>query len=510
MENVINERLQLIVKNRYVLVLFIILFLILDSLVFILPYYLNGYAIPVGWDTPWYIRNMRLIEEQGVYSLFMKTREINFFSILEYLFASMFNISFTVTAMVFPILIVLLFPLVNFQIVKRLTKSNGVSLLSMLFTIIDYNIVRMAGIFHRNVFCLLLIETAFFLVLPNLLKQQSKKTLFVFVSLATLAGISQIETFVIAMVVLSFLLLFYLKHRLVKFAKFLLLCILLPASLVTLFEAPFLSSFVGDHIAFNPATKPYYQHFIPQPGNYVLSLGMGLIPLFIVGMHVLFRNITKYDEPIFQFFFFWNSAVIAGSFLPIFNVRIPGWRFLLLLVLPPVVIFGVVKLRLGRPPFSTKKTLLSITLIVASIIPSLTGVALNQQLYYRPWVTNDSYHKLVWIGDYSQNNVCIFVLYFDKGTSTYDWAELYRNWIWAVVGTRTNVYFGDIEYLLQYQPTNFENQFLNSTSYSFWNELEDFTLNNARVYTIEEWYEPPLNETHLVEVKSDIYFMEFD
>jgi len=50
---------------------------------------------------------MRLIEEQGVFSLFTRTREINLFCILEYMFASILNISFTLTATIVPIVLIL-------------------------------------------------------------------------------------------------------------------------------------------------------------------------------------------------------------------------------------------------------------------------------------------------------------------------------------------------------------------------------------------------------------------
>ncbi|HIH97018.1 MAG TPA: hypothetical protein HA348_06035 [Thermoplasmata archaeon] len=41
-------------------------------------------------------------------------------------------------------------------------------------------------------------------------------------------------------------------------------------------------------------------------------------------------------------------------------------------------------------------------------------------------------------------------------------------------------------------------------------DLENFTLEGMNVYLIKELYENPLNETYWVEVKSGIYYMEFD
>jgi len=515
MENLVEEKLRVLLKNRYILVLFILLFLILDSLVFVLPYYLEGYAIPVGWDTPWYISNMRLIEEQGVFPFFVKTHGINFFSILEYLIASAFNISFITAAMGVPIAIALLFPLVNFQIAKKLAKSNGLSLLAMLFTIVDYNVVRMAGIFHRNLFCLLLIQIAVFLVLPNLLEQRSNRDFLIFVSLMVIAGISQMETFAMAMTVLSLLLFFYLKQRLVKCAKFLLLYILVPIFLVVLLEAPFLPILIEGHMIVNPmymASHPHRTDLTAHPWNYALSLGMGLIPLFVVGTYVCFKNVMKHQKPLFQLLLFWNLTVIAGSFLPVFNVRVPGWRFLLLVIFPAVALSGFVKLFLWMSSLPRKRAL-SVLLLKALLLAtlfaiSLTGIISNQKSVYRPWISDEIYRKLVWISDYAPNSADMVVLYVDSGASTFDYAQFYRNWVWAVISTRANVYFGNVDSLLQSEPTSFEDPYLNLTSHIFWDNLENFTLEGTNIYLIEEWYEFPLDNANLKEVKPGIYYIQ--
>jgi len=510
-----EERLHLILKKRYVLVLFLILFLVLDSLVFILPYYLQGYTIPFGWDTAWYIRNMRLIAEQGIYSFFIKTHEINLFCILEYLFASTFNVSFMLTETILPIMISLLFPLVNFQIVRRFTGSWKLSLVAMAFTIIDYNIVRMTVDLHRNLFCLLLSEIAVFLILPRFLEKTSKKDFFIFVSLMVMAGLSQMETFAVVMVALFLLSLFYFKRRFFHASKLLWLCILTPILIVVFVEAPFLPSLIRGHMIFNPMYTTLYPHrqgFTAHLWNYVLSLGTGLIPLFIAGTYILFRNAMKYQKPLFQLLFFWNITVIAGSFLPVFNVRLPGWRFLLLVIFPPVALLGLAKLFLWRPSLSRAHALmvllLKILLLVTLFTLNLAGIILNQQSVYRHWITKDIYHKLVWISNDTQCKACVVIMYLDKGAPTFAYAEFYRNWIWAVIGTKTNVYFGDLDSLLEFKPTNFEDPYMNMTSHIFWNDLENFTPEKANVYLIEDWYEPLPDNEKIREVERGIYRVE--
>lgn len=499
MENLIGDKFRLIFKKRYVLVLLIILFLILDSLVFILPYYLKGYTIPVGWDTAWYIRNMQLIKEQGFYAFFIKTHGIYLFCILEYFFASTFNIPFMSTEMIFPIMISLLFPLVNLQIVRRIAGSWKLSLIAMAFTVIDYNIVRMTADLHRNLFCLLLSEVAVFLILPRFLEKASKKDFFIFVLLMVMAGLSQIETFAVVMVMLFLLLIFYIKKHFLHASKLLWLCILIPTLTVVLFEAPFLPSFIEEHIAFNPAVNPYRQDFVAQPWSYLTSLGAGLFPLYIIGMYCLLKKSGKdlvgHECLLISF---WNFIVIIGSFLPWFGVRVPGWRVLLLTTVPPVATLGFAKLFSKRSSVAKKKIIVLTVLITLS----LATIIASQIRSYKPWISEENYEKLVWISNENQNNPCIFVLCLNKRL---EWAKLYRNWVWAVVGTRTNVYFGDVDSLLQSEPTNFKDACLNATSHVFWSQLENFTLEGADIYLIKEWYELSLGDEKLEEVAPGIY-----
>jgi len=497
MGNLIEERLRLILKKRYVLVLFPILFLILDSLVFILPYYLNGYTIPVGWDTAWYIHNMQLIREQGLYPFFIKTHGINLFCILEYLFASAFNISFMLTATIVPIMLSLLFPLVNFQIVRRSTASWKLSLVAMAFTIVDYNIVRMTVDLHRNLFCLLLSQVAVFLILPRLLEKASKKDFFIFVSLMAMAGLSQVETFAVVMAILFLSSIFYIKKHFLDASKLLWLCIITPTLMVIFIQAPLLPIFAEGHMVLNPAVSPYRQNFVAQPWSYLESLGAGLIPLYVIGLHCLLKELSEnFASRQHLLISFWNFVVIIGSFLPLFGVRVPGWRVLLLTTFPPVATMGFAKL-FSKKSSITKKKLIALTVLLTL---SLATIIASQTRSYRPWISEENYERLVWIGNENQNNSCIFVLCLNMSPG---WAELYRNWIWAVIGTKTNVYFGNIESLLQSKPTRFEDPYLNLTSSIFWDDFENFTLDEANIYLIEEWYNLTLDNENLEKVPHD-------
>lgn len=148
---------------------------------------------------------------------------------------------------------------------------------------------------------------------------------------------------------------------------------------------------------FNPmytTLHPTRKNLTTQPLNYALSLGMGLIPLFIADTYVLFRNAIKHQKPLFQFLLFWNFTAIANSFLPVFKVRVHGWRLLLRLTFSPVVILGFAKLFIGRRSFSDvrapKVFLLKLLFLVTLFATSLTGIISTQQSRYRPWIKKTS------------------------------------------------------------------------------------------------------------------------
>jgi len=467
-------------RSSVVFLLAILYFFVLTA-----PYYVWGHVPPVGWDTPWYIYNMRLLAEQGPYSLFEKTPGINLYSVFGYVISSVFRISFVDIEKFLPIILATSFSLVNYKVIKRMTKSWKLSLLAMVFTIFDWNILRLATDLHRNLFSFLLVEIALFLLLPDILEQSSKKKVTAFSILLTVSGLAHLETFALATLVLFILFLFYLKWRLFQEAKILLLCILLSSLLVIVFEIPFILRYLEGHPLLNASqsSAPRFAY----PWDYFISLGVALIPFYVVGLHMSFSAFQGKSEKSFLALPLWNLVLIAGSFLPFLITTVPGARFLFLVTIPPLATIGYTKV-------CTKKSLKFKTAVL--LIVTLSAVILRiayLSTSYLPWISKDNYEKLLWINDDKQDKPYIFVLYFDKTQWTSGFAELNRHWVWALSGTRANFYFGKVENLLNNEPTRSDIDYINSTSYYFWNELENLTLKNARIYIIAEWYEAPIN-----------------
>jgi len=474
---------------------------IANFLILSFPYFVKWCIVPVGWDAAWYVRNMRLIADQGLLALFEKTGGINFYCVFEYFLSSIFHVSFTLTEKVLPIVIGVSYSLVNFKIVRKFSKSWKLPLIAMGLSIVAFNTARMVQDLHRNLFCFLLVQVALFLILPDILENASRKKAACFISLMVLAGISHVETFALAILALFLLLLFYLRKHLSKKTRLLFIYIAIPSLLVFLLESPFLLNYLKGAVFLDQSIKFSYEAWIALPWSYFISLGGALIPFYVIGLyHSLSTSIKNQKEQLLFLISFWNLVIISCSFIPWFGIKIPGYRFLLLATVPVVSTIGFAKF-LAYKNLNKKKTALSIVLIALAVATQISYISNN----YNPWISNSQYEKLMWIANNKRDDPCTFVLYFDGGETTHLVVEMYGFWIEAVVGSRTNVYFGEISYLLRSESTPSENQFMNETSFAFWSMMKNFTLKNE-IYLIKDWYNTTsADQEYLKKVSEGIY-----
>lgn len=468
---------------RFFVIVFFLL-IVANFLILLFPYLIDGYIVPIGWDTAWYVRNMRLIEEQGLSALFRETRELNFYSIFEYFLSSTFQISYTVTEKVLPVTIGVLCSLVNFQIIKKFSKSWKLSLIALGFSIVAFNIARMVQDLHRNLFCIFLIQIAIFLILPDILENTSRKKTILFIFLLVVAGISHMETLAFTMVYLLLLLILFVRKPPLAKIKLILICIVIPSMAVFLLESPFLLNYLKGAVFFDASIKFSYEEWVALPWNYFLSLGGPLIPFYIIGLREGVLECRKNQkQQLLLMITLWNIIAIGGSFIPWLGIKIPGYRFLLLTTEPVVATIGFAKF-LSYRKLKVEKVALSTAIITLALVSQILYIAYN----YNAWLSNDQYERLTWIAKHKREDPCTFVMYFDNGEQTYLTAEMYSFWIKAIVSSKTNVYFGEISYLLKGEPTNSsENKFLNETSFAFWAMMNNFTLENE-IYLSDDWY----------------------
>jgi hypothetical protein len=232
------------------------------------------------------------------------------------------------------------------------------------------------------------------------------------------------------------------------------------------------------------STNFSYKEWIASPWSYLISLGGALIPFYVIGLHHnLSTSIKNQEKQLLFLISFWNLVVIGGSFIPWFGIKIPGYRFLLLATVPVVSTIGFAKF-LAHKNLNKKKIALSIVLIALAVVTQIVYISNN----YNPWLSNSQYEKLMWIANNKRDDPCTFVLYFDSGETTHLVVEMYGFWIQAVVGSRTNVYFGRIPDLLSSQPTQSEDQYMNETSFAYWNMMKNNFIIENDIYVISDWY----------------------
>lgn len=470
--------------SKKTLAAILFLLVITNFLILSFPYLLKRLSVPVGWDTAWYVRNMRLIADQGFPALFEATGGINFYSVFEYFLSSIFHVSFMLTEKVLPIIIGVSYSLVNFGIVRKFSKSWKFPFIAMGLSIIAFNTARMVQDLHRNLFCFMLVQIALFLILPDVLEHASKKKAICFIFLMTLAGISHVETFALVMFALFLFVLFYSRKHPFGKAKPLFIYIAIPSLLVFLLEFPFLLNYLKDAVFLDQSTNFSYKEWIAVPWSYLFSLGGALIPFYVIGLyHSLSTSLRKQEEQRLFLISFWNIVVIVGSFTPWFGIKIPGYRFLLLATVPVVATIGFARFFAYRN-LNKKNVALSIVLIALAAATQVIYISNN----YNSWLSNTQYEKLMWIANNKKDDPCTLVLYFNSGETTHLVVEMYGFWIQAVVGSRTNIYFGRIQDLLNLQPTQSENQYMNETSFAYWNMMKnDFIIENE-IYLVADWY----------------------
>jgi hypothetical protein len=387
------------------------------------------------------------------------------------------------TEKVLPIVIGVSYSLVNFGILRKFSKSWKLPLIAMGLSIIAFNTARMVQDLHRNLFCFMLVQIALFLILPDILEHASKKKATCFIFLMVLAGISHMETFALAMTALFLFVLFYSRKHSLE-VKPLLIYIAIPSLLVFLLESPFLLNYMKEAVFLDQSTNFSYKEWIASPWSYLISLGGALIPFYVIGLHHnLSTSIKNQEKQLLFLISFWNLVVIGGSFIPWFGIKIPGYRFLLLATVPVVSTIGFAKF-LAHKNLNKKKIALSIVLIALAVVTQIVYISNN----YNPWLSNSQYEKLMWIANNKRDDPCTFVLYFDSGEATHLVVEMYGFWIQAVVGSRTNVYFGRIPDLLSSQPTQSEDQYMNETSFAYWNMMKNNFIIENEIYLISDWY----------------------
>jgi len=258
-----------------------------------------------------------------------------------------------------------------------------------------------------------------------------------------------------------------------------------------------------EYQSLNTSVNFSFQQFVATPWDYGVYLGIALLPFYIAGLYTSLTTYKKNSKDGFLIIPLWNIIIIAGSFVPLLAIKIRGVRFLYLATVPLLATIGYARL-------SNKRGLRFKTVTFAIVF----GLAAISRVYYlstsySPWISERNYQQLKWIDGNNNDKPYIFVLYFNKTSSTSSMAELDRHWVWALCGTKGVVYFGTVENLLKKQPTNSSDPYINATSHFFWSEIEDLTLNDTRIYFVKDWYETSISSGNFtLGEHEDVYWIQ--
>jgi len=454
---------------------------------------------------------MRIISDKGFYALFRERYvEISlFYSVFEYFIFIFFQIPPVILETFLPIIMGVCITLLNYLVIKEIYHSSILELLVLISSIFSLNTMRLVTDLHRNLFSLILVQISLFIILPKYLRVPRKKESTILILALVLTGFSQIESFFMVEATLICLFLHSLLVKSFKRAESLFLITFTSSLLFVLMASPLLNRLYS-HMFFNPERSP-------QPArmeDYLKFLGGPSIPFYLIGFLISMLSYKKKHEDVYLILFVWNTVLISVSFLPFFGVIIPGWRSLLLTTVPVITTIGLTLLSrleihvIVNGGSRTCKVLSSKVLMVLVLIALTCGFLPTYYAYsisiFRPWISNEMYQKLIWISTLERTQPSIFVMYFNLGGYTWSILQMYKEWIRAVLGSDTGVYFGRVESLLLRLPTPCSDKETNLMSYRLWDYVSSLNIEESDIYVIDDWY-PVANEKIFVEIHPGIY-----
>jgi len=476
-------------------------FLVMNPIILFLPYWVKGYKFPVGWDTPWYIQNINIITNKGLYAFFEERNQILLYSALEYYMSTLFHISPITLEIFLPIVMGASLTLINYLMIKQLYNSKKLEFLILTFSVLNVNTMRLVCDLHRNLLSLIFVELSLFIVLPKYLRKLTKKRGAILILLLILGGFSQMETFFLAIVTLLFLFIYSLSVKSFDRAKHLSLVTFVSVLVIILMNSPFLSVFLSKHMTLNWTFNPQNFSALTLKIEDLRFLGGPMIPFYFIGLFLSIKKYRKKREDLLLLLFVWNVLLLLCSLLSFFGVILHSWRLVLLTTVP---IMSTISLISFPKSIKIRDRNLDVAILFILILLTFIHYVYNTQANFHPWISNEAYDKLVWISTLNRTNPSIFIIYFNYGKWTSGNILLYRDWVKAILGSDTGVYFGQVNALFLGLPTPYSDKTTNQTSYRLWEHVSSLKINKSDIYLIDDWY-PVADQTCLPEIYPGIY-----
>ncbi|MEM2146924.1 MAG: hypothetical protein QW279_16295, partial [Candidatus Jordarchaeaceae archaeon] len=426
-------------------------------IVFIAFYTFFSYSgLPLGWDTPRYVWHMQYLADSPT-----KFIEDNGFYNILYALCGAFIVKLGVNAMVVEILLPhLLVYVFILQIIRGLILIDGNSNFPTRFLLALgwFAVFRFGADLHANLLGLILILEALF----NLIKyfrNQTMHSLVASIFLFLLASFAHIETTI----------------------YFIILCILGITISNGLKSAVKTGIFLA--VAVTPAFLLYFYHLYEvaynSGGFTALSSPMPfwvwlayIGPLGIFGFRGLYYATKSVKNPDFLY----TITIIWGCvslLVPLIQYMFPslffvtfGERALMLFPAPFLAQIAISKTQNSIPVVRIPKKIKTTTLVL--VLSAAITIAYATYFTYRVFLPNSIYDKLIWIKEnYRGEKIILLVDDYDEFAGIK--ADLYNNWIKAIIDKDAYTYLGDSQYLTQNMSTPYFNTISTQISNTFFN-----------------------------------------
>ncbi len=455
---------------------------------FIFSYLLWSHdGLPIGWDTPFYMGESRIVASQGPLALISVQGPYDFlYQMISGLFVWT-GISAINVETYLPIGLAALFPYLLSRLALIQTDLRLATIVA-LATPGWYAIYKIAADLHANLLGLVFMFTA--IVLISEARSLRRPGAVIGLLLVGFASFTHIETtlFFVTIILISSLSAWALFP--VKVAVSVAVATVPAAVLFTVHFLQLLG-LTGGILSFR------------SPGSvefWLLVLGP-LLPLAAIGFY---SSIARRNSSLEVFVAIWALASVMIGVSQYFNPEtfIFAQRAAILFPTPFLAAFGLRLLRAhARGPtlhwlrfrLSTRWVLIAALFLLVVSWPATYGQAASEN--QRVFLNSSAYHRLQWITNNYQFSTLPIFIYNDIDQDAGGLGDFYNNWVSATVGTHLS-YLGQVDYLVQLQQTPFSNIVSREISERFMRQISDSAITSKTsllghpLILLEDFYNP--------------------
>ncbi len=470
---------------------------------FALSYFLWGHdGLPIGWDTPHYVEQSKIVASQGPLALIASQGPYDFV----YQLLSGFIVWCGVPAIELEIFLPIALSAMIPYLLSRFALISPDRQMAAAIALASpgwYAIGDIAADKHANLLGLVFLLAA----IPLLFRTNSIKELHGLMGfvLIGIASFTHIETtlFIIAIVLITSVTLSTFRPVIAISAA----TVSIPAAII--YVTHFLQL-----IGLTGYSLPVYD--LEPVWFWVLIFG-ALLPLAVYG---IVAPVIGSRSRLEAFTIIWASCSLIIGLSQYFDAQTYTFaqRAAALVPAPLLAAVGFMRARSWASKVKLETTRLRnlrkwalITALVLLVVSwPLTYVATAYQ-YQGVFLTSSAYQRLEWVSNNIRFASTPIFVYNDNDLNAGGYGDLYSNWVGAIVGAHLS-YLGQVDYLAQLQQTPFSNVVSRLHSAIFMKEMSDAGVTNQTVLLrhpiiiIQDFYNPfpiPIYVSSLFQQVSD-------